>query len=367
MDKPTRILIVDDDSAARVRIKEALLSGHFLFEEASDGVEGLQKVYSFHPDLILLDVVMPRMDGLKMSRFLQQNTQTCEIPVIMMTASKESADALREFHQEANDFIDKPFRDTDLLSRVRRQVKIKEELDRLMSEKETLDVIRKMIHTLGQKKSMYDLLYTLVKSISENIEVERCSMVRVREDQRTGVVEASSDAPDIRNMEIDLGKYPEIIKVLDTKQILFIQNIGEDPIMAPVRDHLKKIRFHSLVLFPVIVDDRILGTLLLRTARSKKTFSERELQFLRAVVDAARPAIMSAHLFEKVEERLLSAPMMEENTPDSRLQYNLPQTEKGIEIMDQIQRIKDEIRYLKLTQKEIREQKSPHFRESNEK
>ncbi len=366
MTMPVRILIVDDDAAARRRIREALISGHYLFEEASDGLEGIHKVMAFRPDLILLDVVMPRMDGLKMRKFLHENLQTREIPVIMLTAHGESADSLRKLELGVNDFITKPFQDDDLLARVKRQLEIKEKLDRLMSEKEDLHVVQKMIHTLYEKKSMYDLLYTLLRNITDIIEVERCSFVRVREDRQTGVVEASSDSPDVRNLEIDLKKYPEILEVVDSKKMLIIQDIGSAPIMAPVRQYLEKIRFQSLVLIPVALDDRIVGTLLLRSARSTTVFTERELRFLKAITEAARPAILNAHLFEKMEEKLLNAPVKDKILEDSRLQYNLPPQDNGHMVMDQIFRLKDEIRRLKEVQQEIREQKSSPFRRQSE-
>lgn len=357
MTMPVRILIVDDDAAARRRIREALVDGHYLLEEASDGLDGIHKVMAFRPDLILLDVVMPKMDGLKMCKFLHENLETSEIPVIMLTAHGDSAASLKKLELGVNDFITKPFEDDDLIVRVKRQVEIKEKLDRLLSEKEDLHVIQKMIHTLYEKKSMYDLLYTLVRQITGMIEAERCSFVRVREDRQTGVVEASSDSPDVQNLEIDLKKYPEILEVVDSKKILVIQDIGSAPIMAPVRERLEKIRFQSLVLIPVVLGDRIVGTLLLRSARSSKTFTERELRFLEAIAEAARPAILNARLFEKMEEKLLNAPLKDKILEDGKLQYNLPVQENGNRIMDQIFQLKDEIRRLKQVQQEIREQK----------
>jgi len=357
MTMPVRILIVDDDAAARRRIREALVDGHYLLEEASDGLDGIHKVMAFRPDLILLDVVMPKMDGLKMCKFLHENLETSEIPVIMLTAHGDSAASLKKLELGVNDFITKPFEDDDLIVRVKRQVEIKEKLDRLLSEKEDLHVIQKMIHTLYEKKSMYDLLYTLVRQITGMIEAERCSFVRVREDRQTGVVEASSDSPDVQNLEIDLKKYPEILEVVDSKKILVIQDIGSAPIMAPVRERLEKIRFQSLVLIPVVLGDRIVGTLLLRSARSSKTFTERELRFLEAIAEAARPAILNARLFEKMEEKLLNAPVKDRILEDGKLQYNLPVQENGNRIMDQIFQLKDEIRRLKQVQQEIREQK----------
>lgn len=113
-----RILIVDDDESVRSMIKRVLGPHHYIFEEASDGVEGLKKVSSFQPDLILLDIVMPKMDGLKMCRFLQDNSETQDIPVIILTSNNKTACILKCLQLGANDYISKPFQDNDLLARV---------------------------------------------------------------------------------------------------------------------------------------------------------------------------------------------------------------------------------------------------------
>ncbi len=357
MVQPNRILIVDDSAGIRAKIMSVLANDDYLFEEAADGLDGLNKVATFQPDLILLDIIMPKMDGLKMWKSLQKDRHTRHIPIIILTSHDQSSDSIRSLRIGANDFVTKPFQDDDLLTRVQRQLEVKKKLDWLMNEKEDLHLIQQMIHSLYEKNSMYELLYTMVTKISEIIDVARCSFVRVREDRETGVVEASSDGPQIRNLEIDLKKYPEILKVLQTKEMLVIQDIGKAEIMAPVREHLKEIRFQSLMLLPVVEEDHLVGTLLLRTARCEKNFLEREVRFLEAIAEAARPAILNARLFEAVEERLLTAPTKEEGLADSPLRYDFSEQDNPMQVMDQLCRLKDEIRGLKELQHEVHKHK----------
>ncbi len=350
MIRPSRILIVDNDPPSRARMKIVLAAYDYVFDEASDGIEGLQRVFSFSPDLILLDTHMPRMDGLKMCKLLQKNKLTCNIPIIMLTAHGRNDETVKCLEMGANDSIRKPFEQHDLLARVKRQLEIKKKLDRLMHEKEDLTLIQKMIHALYEKKPMYDLLYDLAQNISKIINVERCSIVRVREDKLTGVVEASSDNPRIKDFEIDLKKYPEIIEVVRSKKVLIIQDIEKADIMAPALQYLKEIRFQSLALVPIVEEDVIVGTLLLRTARERKGFSEREIWFLKAIARASRPAILNARLFEAMEERLLSAPTKEGSLTDSPLRYEFPESGVSIQLMDQIHQLKEEIQGLKQLQ-----------------
>ena len=126
--------------------------------------------------------------------------------------------------------------------------------------------------------------------------------------------------------------------------------------MAPVRPLLEKVRFHSLALFPVFEKDRVVGTLLLRSARRRRSFSRRELAFLEAVAQSSRPAILNAHRFEAVEQRILEAPTESRVLEDGAVRFREASLENG-EIMDRVVRLQSEVRRLKELQRRIREER----------
>ncbi len=346
---PARILIVDDDPSIRRTIREALGPHPYLVEEAGDGIEGLMKVMAFRPHLVVLDTLMPKMDGIKMCENLQRDQSTEDIAIIMLSSESEQVCSMECLQSGANDFILKPVDPGDLLARIERQLEMKEKLDRLASEKEELTLIQRLVRVLYEKKSMHDLLYTLVMQISDVIDVQRCSFVRVREDGKTGVVEASSDDAAIRNLEIDLAKYPEIVEMLKTKKILFLQEIGKSDIMISVQEHVEEIKCQSLVLIPVLEENRIAGTLLLRTARRKTAFSAKEIRFLESITEAARSAILNVHGCEGLEDQIL-----DEALDNSGFSENSAFDHAQV-MVDECFRLKEEILSLKGLQQEMRE------------
>jgi DNA-binding response OmpR family regulator len=346
---PARILIVDDDLSVRRMLREALEPQQYLLEEAGDGLEGLMKVMAFRPDLVLLGMRMPKMDGIKMCQHLQRDKSTEDIPIIMLSSESKRVCSMECLQSGANDYIAKPFEPNDLVARVERQLEIKEKLDRLASEKDELTLIQRLVRVLYEKKSMHDLLYTLVMQISDVIDVERCSFVRVRENGKTGVVEASSDDAGIRNLEIDLAKYPEIVEMLRTKKILFLQEIGKSDIMSSVREHLEEIKFQSLVLIPVLEGSRIAGTLLLRTAGRKTAFSPKEIRFLETITEAARAAILNVQGYEGLEDQILGDAL------DSTGFSECSAFDHAQDMVDECFRLKEEILSLKDLQQERRE------------
>lgn len=113
-----RILIVDD-SAANLKLLTDMLAlrGHTV-HPASDGVSALHFARTELPDLILLDIVMPRIDGYKVCRFLKDYEETREIPVIFMTSLAETSDKVKGFRMGAADYITKPFQTEEVMARV---------------------------------------------------------------------------------------------------------------------------------------------------------------------------------------------------------------------------------------------------------
>jgi DNA-binding response OmpR family regulator len=111
-----KILVVDDTRNVQVMLTDFLSSQDFEMLTASDGREALEVVRAEQPDLILLDIMMPSMDGYQ---FITQLRRTSDLPVIMITAKQQEADIIHGFDLGADDYITKPFRMRELLVRMR--------------------------------------------------------------------------------------------------------------------------------------------------------------------------------------------------------------------------------------------------------
>jgi CheY-like chemotaxis protein len=112
-----RILLIDDEQAIR-RFVEILLRNDYDLELAASGGEGLEKVRSFNPDLILLDLFMPGMDGFEVCRQLKSDPQVRDIPVAMFTAVARKHEREKGLTLGVVDYITKPFFPRALLQRI---------------------------------------------------------------------------------------------------------------------------------------------------------------------------------------------------------------------------------------------------------
>ena len=126
-----RILVVDD-ILPNVKLLEAKLSAeYFDVLTASDGPTAVQIAANETPDLILLDVMMPGMDGFEVCKRLRADTKTRHIPVVMVTALSDVSDRVRGLEAGADDFLSKPVNDVALFARVRSLVRLKMMMDEL--------------------------------------------------------------------------------------------------------------------------------------------------------------------------------------------------------------------------------------------
>jgi two-component system, cell cycle response regulator len=124
-----RVLVVDD-ILPNVKLLEAKLNGeYFDVITATSGAEGIEKAMTQGPDIILLDVMMPGMDGFEACRRLKADPATAHIPVIMVTALTDGADRVRGLEAGADDFLSKPVNDVALMARVRSLVRLKMTVD----------------------------------------------------------------------------------------------------------------------------------------------------------------------------------------------------------------------------------------------
>src|SRR5256885_11500764 len=131
-----RVLVVDDVEA-NVKLLEAKLSSeYFDVLSAYNGRSALEIADSEVPDVILLDVMMPRMDGFEVCRRLKANPRTADVPVVMVTALSDVADRLRGLEVGADDFLTKPVNDTALFARVRSLVRLKRMMEELRLREE---------------------------------------------------------------------------------------------------------------------------------------------------------------------------------------------------------------------------------------
>src|SRR5688572_9296903 len=113
-----RVLLVDDDPVILKLLQVNFEMEGYTVSTANDGVEGLEKARAERPDIVLLDVMMPRMDGLEVTKALKGDDDTKAIPIILLSAKAQASDVQAGKDMGADDYLTKPFDPLELLERV---------------------------------------------------------------------------------------------------------------------------------------------------------------------------------------------------------------------------------------------------------
>lgn len=172
-------------------------------------------------------------------------------------------------------------------------------LNRRIVELETLNDIMHMLSTTLDPK---EILFRIVRRIADIMPVTRCSIISVDWLKKTAFVVATFEDPNITGLELSLKKYPEIVRALNSKQPVVIRNINQDPIMSRVRDIIAPLGIRSILVIPIILREKVIGTLFLRTSRKAQSFDENEVSLLNVIAHASANSLYNALQFERMED-----------------------------------------------------------------
>jgi len=181
------ILIIDDEPINLKILSRKLETEGYEVIVASSPVTGLHLVNESQPDLILLDIMMPEMDGYEVCRSLKESPQTCEIPIIFLTSKTDTEDVIKGFEMGAVDYVGKPFKHLELMARVKTHLKLRSTENRLQKMEFNYSLMnRELLENLGPEiigvsKKMQDII-----SIMTRVAQFRDTSVLITGDSGTG-------------------------------------------------------------------------------------------------------------------------------------------------------------------------------------
>lgn len=169
--KKPRILVVDDESDAVELVAFNLKGAGYQVATASDGEEALRKAREQAPDLIVLDLMLPEVDGLEVCKILRRDSTTASIPIIMLTAKAAEVDRVLGLELGADDYVTKPFSPRELVLRVKRLLRDaapeQQKADRFAWRELEIDIPRHEAKLKGKSLDLtateFKLLVTLVQ------------------------------------------------------------------------------------------------------------------------------------------------------------------------------------------------------------
>ncbi len=293
-----KILIVDDEFFFRDVLKNALKDRYDIIE-GKNGDEAISLALAHKPDLIIIDVIMPGRSGIDACMVLKHKPETRKIPVVLFTSLAKKEDIVLGIKAGADDYIVKPMCLPEVLARVDAHLRTKDYYAEL--EHEDLLLLLELSENISAIRNPMTILRLIVEKMSVIIDVARCSIVSIN-NKGDLFVKASNDLDENEEIRLELYKYPEIRKSLESKQPVIINNIKNDPLMDSVRKHIGELSYNSIVVIPIIKKESIIGTFFLRTATPLKDgITERICKVCQLVANISANALENAMLFDSMK------------------------------------------------------------------
>jgi response regulator RpfG family c-di-GMP phosphodiesterase len=284
---PVRVMVVDDDTQARALYRRILEREGYVVAEASDGIEAIEMVPNWGPDVIVLDAMMPRLDGLGCARWLKARAATQDIPLIMLSAADDAKDIEAALEAGVDEYITKPPRHREFALRVRSMSRLhrgKAELlwsnQRRWEQTRALQVLLDLSVGLLSIDSIAGILERTTTAVAELMRCRRVSIMLPDAERAHLTIRASTgiDGDVAASVRVPVGD-PIAGQVFLSGEQVVINGTEET---QPQRGRYDSQCFVSAPLMckALRASERVVGVLNITERHGQRPFEESELEFL---------------------------------------------------------------------------------------
>jgi two-component system sensor histidine kinase ChiS len=185
-----------------------------------------------------------------------------------------------------------------------------DEVERLQARVATLEQERRhllavveILQEIAGSLHFVDIVQAVARRLGEAFGLDRCSIFLAERGGETVRLVATYEDPSIRNYVVDLARYPELGRALQTGQTVFIPDVATDPSLEHARDSLAMRRVKNITVVPITWRGAAIGAIFLRTFRDGPAFTEIDVQFCQVIASLTAKALRNAHRFERLQQR----------------------------------------------------------------
>jgi len=243
-------------------------------ESVTEVTRLIERIAEEHFDICVVNLLLGGIGPFELIQNIRKSSAYRDVKIIVVTRQVHKLNIQNTIRAGANDFIAEPFETLNLYHRILYHlgpVKVIEPLtnDKSAPNVDTLPLIKLMLEAAEllsrtERDKMHAAFLKILQDIAGYIGSNRTSLVIVDEPANAGVVLATSDDPKFHNFAISLDKYPEILHVVHTGSLIFVEDVSQNALTERIKNDVRSISIGSLMVFPVCFQSEIVGVLNIR-------------------------------------------------------------------------------------------------------
>ena len=304
-----KVLVADDDAALVNTLSWILREHGYQVVAVPNGERLLERIQEEQPDLVLLDIMMPNVDGLQLLQRIRSEPRWRDLPVLMISSMPPEEGTVKSLEIGASDFVPKPFRMKELLARVEAHLKrgrevqaMQRTLDAVAEDLKQSTSIVDIMHEVTDSLKPDEIYHILARRVARALGISKCSIVLAQPGETHGTVVVAFENPMLRNLPVDLRKYPEIRRAMATGEVVLVRDATTDPLYEAVRAGWatdgQPVQTRSAIALRFSLRGMPAGVFFLRTTTEDTPLNEQDVQFAEQVIAAAVAALEKAYDLE---------------------------------------------------------------------
>ena len=308
----THLLVTGEAAARPAGLAAALEKAGFRVDQAAPGTDPRAAVEGGAPDAIVICVEgTSPADLAAVGRLHETAQQWAELPLVAVVSGGDAQAVADVLRAGADDAVGPPVHGDELRSRLERLLTRREELRELRATLRARDLLFDIFQEVSDALRADEIFQTLVRRVGQALSLSHCSFVLTSPGAQHGRVVAVYENPTVRDMRVELSRYPEIQEALRTERPVVIDDVQEHPLFATIRDKWDsqsvEVNIRSAVALPVFVQGTPAGVFFLRTREGDPELTSRDIALADTIAKAASKVLENEERRAAMFRRQLNA------------------------------------------------------------
>jgi hypothetical protein len=299
--EPLLVLVIDDDKLTRLELRLAMTQAGYRVAEAADGKAGLAVFEQTRPAIVLLDALMPVMDGFDCCRQLRAMPEVEDIPILMITSLENQESVDYTFEVGATDYITKPIHWAVLRQRVRRLIEAHQNTQELKRQNLRSQLFADITVKIRQSLHLNQILQTTVTEVQKILQADRVLIYKLERQSSRGITEAlGAGCKSVLAQTL----YPrplskEFQQRYQQGQFWAIDDAEKDDVPPELAEWFHQFQLKAKLVMPILLKNELWGLLVVHHCTSSRVWSSFEIELLQQLADQVGIALSQARLLEQ--------------------------------------------------------------------